>query len=428
MRVFGLIWFGQLISLLGSGLTNFALGVWVYQKTGSVTQFALISLFITLPFLLITPVAGTVVDRWNRRWVMLLSDSGAALATVAIALLLIAGQLEIWHIYIATSVSSIFGAFQQPAYIAATTTLVPKKNLSRATGMIQLGEAISQLISPILAGFLLLSLQLQGIILIDFATFIFSVITLLLVNIPNIKTDDSEEKQAKVSFIKEATDGWNYLADRPGLMGLLVLFAIHNFLLGFVSVLVTPLVLSLGSSADLGTVLSIGGIGMIFGSILISTWGGPQRHINGVFCFTLLSGLCILAAGLRASIPVFAFVAFLFFFSLPIIRCSSQVIFQKKVPHDLQGRVFALHGALIEASMPISFVIAGPLADKLFEPLMAANGPLAQSIGRIIGVGTGRGISLMFVLLGFSMLLATTIAYQYPRLRKVEDELPDAVQ
>ena len=426
MRVFILIWFGQLVSLIGSGLTGFALGVWMYQRTGSVTQFALISLSTTLPFIVISPLAGALVDRWNRRWIMILSDSGAGLSTGAIALLLVTGRLETWHIYLATATSSTFSAFQWPAYIATTTLLVPKQHLGRASGMTQLGQALAQLISPVLAGILLGSIKLQGVILLDFATFLFALVTLLLVRFPDAKTTAAGEA-GKDSLLRSAAYGWTYITARPGLLALLIFFTLSNFLVGVVEVLTTPLVLSFASAAVLGIILSIGGTGMLVGSLVISTWGGPQRRINNVFGFMLLGGLCILVAGLRTSVPLFALAAFFFFLGLPIINGSSQVIFQKKVAPNVQGRVFALNGAIAGASLPLAYAIAGPLADRVFEPLMAPNGPLAGSIGQIIGVGPGRGIGLLFIVMGALTILVTLAAYQYPRLRLVEDELPDAI-
>ncbi len=425
IRVFILIWFGQLVSLLGSGLTGFALGVWVYQRTGSVTQFALISLFATLPIILISPLAGALVDRWSRRWVMIISDSGAALSTLVVALLLFTGNLEIWHIYLANAISSSFSAFQRPAYSAATTLLVPKQHLGRANGMVQLGEAVSRLISPMLAGILLVNIHLQGIILIDFTTFLFAFATLLFVKFPETTKSTIVGQVGIRRLLQETAYGWHYLTARPGLLGLLILFTADNFLIGIVSVLVTPLILSIASAAVLGTIMSIGGLGMLLGSIVMSTWGGPKRKINAVFSFIILSGLCVLAVGLRPSIFLYAISAFLFFFSIPIINSSAQVILQKKVAPNVQGRVFALRGAIVTAAFPLGYVIAGPLADYIFEPLMQTDGILASSIGKLIGTGEGRGISLMFILLGLGLVILTTAAYQYPRLRRVEDELED---
>ncbi|MDF5714709.1 MAG: MFS transporter [Rhizonema sp. NSF051] len=426
MRIFILIWFGQLISLIGSGLTSFALGVWGYQKTGSATQFALISLFTTLPRVVISPLAGVLVDRFNRRWIMIISDFGTGLSIVAIALLLAIGRLEIWQIYLVATVSNSFSAFHLPAYTASITQLVPPQYLNRASGMIQLTLAVAQLISPVLGSLLLITIKLQGVILLDFVTFFFALITLLLVKFPNTKTT-VVEKFSKTSLLYEMSYALSYITTKPGLFGLLIFFAATNFLFGALNVLTTPLVLSFASLATLGKILSIGGIGMVTGSLVMSTWGRKLRGMYGVFGFMLLGGLCILVAGLRPSVPLFSVAAVLFFFGLPIIEGSIQVIFQKKVPPYVQGRVFALNGAIAQASMSLAYVIAGPLTDKVFEPLMTSNSPLTACIGRIIGVGRGRGIGLLFIVMGALTMLGTVVAYQYPRLRRVENELPDAI-
>jgi MFS transporter, DHA3 family, macrolide efflux protein len=427
MRIFILIWFGQSVSMIGSSLTSFGLGIWVYQQTKSITQFALVSLSLALPIILISPFAGALVDRWSRRWVMILSDLGSGLSTLAIAILLTTNQLEIWHIYLATAISATCGTFQIPAYEAAITMLVPKQHFGRANGMVQMGIALGQLIAPVLGGVLLVFIHLQGIIFIDFITFLFAIIPLLLVRFADPQ-DLSDQKTGQKKLLQSAIEGWQYIASRSGLLSLLVFTAISNFIVGFAEVLFTPLVLSFASEIELGTVLSIGGMGMLIGSLVVSTWGGSQRYILNVFGFTILGGLSILAAGMKTSVALVAVAAFLFFFGLPISNSSSQVIFQKKVSPHIQGRVFAFTGAVTAAALPLAYVIAAPLAEKIFEPLMSVDGWLAGSIGKIIGVGSGRGIGLLFAVLGILTILFTIVAYQYPRLRFVDDELPDIVQ
>ncbi|MEA5627144.1 MFS transporter [Nostoc sp. UHCC 0251] len=426
MQVFILIWLGQVASLTGSGLTNFALGVWVYQSTGSVTQFALISLFATIPRVIISPLAGALVDRWQRRWVMIIADSGAGISTLLLFLLLATNKLEIWHIYLVTIASASFSAFQWPAYNAAITLIVPKKQLIRANGMIELGEALPQLVSPVLAGVLLANIQLQGIIMTDFISFLFCFFILISIQFPHEK-NTIPKKIAKSSLMKEIVYGSQYVFQRKGLLGLLIFSAVTDLGLGVVQVLITPLVLSFASPTALGSIMSIGGIGMLMGSLVITIYKCEQRAINSVFIFQLLGGLSILVAGLKTSVKLSALAAFLFFFGWPIINSSTRFIFQKKVSSDVQGRVFALIGGVTGISFPLAYLVAGPLADRVFEPLMSANGLLAESIGQIIGVGTGRGIALMFVLMGLVTMLITIVGYYYSPLRRVEKELPDAM-
>lgn len=425
MRTFAIVWFGQLVSLIGSGLTGFALGVWVYQRTGSVTQYSLILLATALPNVALSPFAGALVDRWDRRMVMILGDTGAALSTLAIALMLSVDRLDVWHIYLATAVNSSFSTFQWLAYSAATTLLVPKQHLGRANGMVQLGLAAAQIASPALGGSLLALIQIQGVILIDLSTFIPALLTLLVVRIPN--PESPVESAQKATVLREATTGWRYIAARPGLLGLLVYFAITYFASAMTESLGVPLMLSLTTPAVLGALLSIGGAGMLMGSLVMSVWGGPERRIHGVLGFGILGGLVILIAGLWTTVAVFAVAAFVFFFSLPISHGSRQAIWQSKVAPDVQGRAFAVQRMVSWSSRPLAYLVAGPLADRVFEPLMAADGPLVGSIGRVIGVGPGRGIGLLFALMGTLTILTSIGGYLYPRLWRVEDELPDAI-
>lgn len=426
MEKFIPVWFGQVISLIGSGLTSFALGIWVYQNTQSVTQFAFIYLFAELPALIVAPLAGVFADRWDRRLIMILSDTVSGLSTLSIALLMFAGQLNIWHIYLAVTISSICKGFQEPAYIAAITQLVPKKHFGRASGMMQLGKAAGQLFSPLIAGMLAASIQVQGIILIDFATFLFAQFTLLMIRFPKLeKACKSNIKHTHL--LNEITYGFTYIFARPGFLMLVIFFAITNFSVGIAQVLLTPMILSFTNAQVLGIVLSIGGSGWLLGSILMSVKSGSKRRIHALIGWELLLGLSILLMGLKPNVILITTTAFFAFFSIPIIISSANSIWQVKVPPEVQGRVFAVRGMLSWSSFPLAYLFAGPMADYLFEPLLAPSGALANTIGLLIGVGKGRGIGLLFILLGAFILLITVGAYQYPRFRLIEDELPDCV-
>lgn len=425
MRVFSTIWFGQLISTLGSGLTGFALGVWIYENTGSTTLFAFNMVAYSLPTLIMSPFAGALVDRWNRRWVMILSDSGAGLSTLAIWLLLLSGRLEVWHIYVATAINAAFTSFQWPAYSAATTMLVPKRHLGRSGGMVQIGEAISQLISPAVAGALFVTTGLKGIILIDFVTFAFAVFTLAIVRIPQPK-ETEVGKEARGSLLSEAIYGWKYIRVRPGLLGLLLFFAAINFNSGFLGVLLIPMLLDMAEPDTIGIVFSVIGVGMLLGTILMSAWGGPKRRIIGVLFPAGMAGFFSIFLGLRPSLPLITLSGFGFMVMLPIINGSSQALWQTKVAADLQGRVFAVRRMIAQSIQPISMLLAGPLADRVFEPLLVEGGSLSTTVGAFVGVGHGRGTALLFILLGSLVMLFSLLAYSHPRIRKVEDELPDA--
>lgn len=427
MRTFLLIWLGQLFSILGSGLTSFAVGVWIYQQTGQATPFALTVLFGNLPRLLAMPAAGSLADRWNRRLIMILADTGAALGTVTLAFLLFFGNLQVWHIYIIVAVASVFSAFQEPAYMASITMLVPKKDFARANGMIQMGQAIGSIVTPLLAGILFVAIGLKGIILIDLTTFCLAVTPLFIVRIPQpeLKESVNEKKTVSGDFAK----GWQFVRSRSGLFGLLLYYAMVNFLLNFVAVLMTPMILAVYSAEVLGGVQMADGLGMLGGGLLMSTWGGPKtRRIPKVIGFITLAVLGLVVAGLRANpfFPGTGFFILLFF--VPIASGTSMAVWQSKVPPEMQGRVFSVRSLISQSMMPLAFLISGPLADYVFEPMMRDGGALANTaVGGLLGVGPGRGIGLMFVISGLLAIIVSGLAYLNPHIRELEQELPDAV-
>lgn len=425
MPAFIVTWLGQVFSLVGSGLTSFALGVWVFKRTGSPTLFAFIGLFAVLPKVIFSPIAGALVDRWDRRIVMILADAGAGLSTLFVTLLLFSGCLELWHIYLSAAASSLCGAFQWPAYTAAVTQLVPQKHLGRANGMIQFGRAAAEIFAPLLAGVLLLTIQLKGVILIDVATFIFALLTLLLVRFPLLKTQPAADNLA--SFKHDLTFGWRYILTRKGLLNLLFFEMTVNFIWGMVGALIVPMILSFTTSDKLGAIITIAGTGMLTGSLLMTAWGGPKRRINGVIFFELLSGVCFMLMGLRPEFWLVAVGAFGAHTTIAIIFGSNQALWQTKVELNSQGRVFAAQQMFASAASPLAYLLAGPLAEQIFEPMMASGGALSYKLNPLLDSGAGRGIGLMFILMGLVKIAVSVLGYLNPRVRLVEDELPDAL-
>ncbi len=357
---------------------------------------------------------------------MIMSDTGAGLSTLAVVLLATTGRLAVWHVYLITAVSAAFSTFQWPAYSAATTLLVPKVHLGRASGMVQIGDAISQLIAPAVAGAKFVSSGLRRIVLIDFATYLFAVGTLLVIRIPKPETT-AEGLAGKGSLFQEAAYGWKYITSRNGLLGLLLVFAAFNFFSGLTNPLITPMILDMTSPDVLGYLASIVGIGMLAGTFLMSTWGGPKRRVHGVLGFLMVSGFFTALLGLRPSIPLMGVAGFGLMFVMPIINGSSQAIWQSKVAADVQGRVFSVRRMIAWSTTPLAYLLAGPLADNIFKPLLAEGGLLAGNLGRILGVGPSRGIGLMFIIIGFLSALAALSGYLNPHVRLVEDKLPDAI-
>lgn len=420
---FLVICFGQLISLVGSGMTSFALGIWVYQHTGSITRFALISVCEMLPGIVISPIAGALVDRFNRRTMMMLSDIGAGFSSLILAALFFTGQLTMWEIYVLVSVGSLAGALRMPSYMALVSQLVPIKQIGRASGVMQLGPAAAQVLSPVLAASLLGKINFQGIIAIDFATFLFAIATLSLIPVPTLPA-----KGPKRPILKEAYDGWTYIVERPGLLGLLIFFASINITYGFAQVLFTPMILSFTSTAVLGTIMSVGALGFLSGSLVMSTWGGPKRRVHGLLAFTVLYGIGLILGGVQASALLITISIFVVTFQVPVVTGCSQAIWETKVPLEMQGRVFSTRIMIGWSSGPLALFLAGPLADQVFEPMFLDHGFLWRTgLANIIGAGPGRGAAFLLILSGI-LALAITMGCRFNRrLWNVEDELPDAI-
>ena len=430
MVTFSIIWIGQLFSILGSGLTSFGLGVWIYEETGSVTLFAVNLLVWILPNIAFSPLAGVITDRWDRRLVMILSDTGAGLSSLFVAIVLLTGRLEVWHVYLATFFNSAFGAFQWLAYSTATSQLVPKEHLGRAGGMTQIGEAISNMATPAIAGVLFVSAGLKIILLIDVATYLAALTTLIAVRFPPVTKQSEAEQEGlekKTPFLKEAFYGWIFIRQRTGLLGLLLIFAVMNFLVNVAFTVFNPLLLDMASPDVLGYVGSIGGVGMLFGTLSMSIWGGPKRRIFGIFAAEVGIGLSTFFIGLRPSIALISVGNFGWLLAAPVSQACSQAIWQTKVAPEVQGRVFSIRRMIAFSVIPIAYLVAGPLAERVFEPMMAAGGKLAPLLGPLIGQGEGRGIGLMFIVTGMIYVALASLIVLCPRIRRLELELPDAI-
>jgi len=424
MRRFLVLWSGQSVSALGTGLGSFALGVWVYQTTGSATQFAMISFVMGLALMVMNPVGGALADRRDRRQLLILSDAGAGLMSLLMAALLFSGRLQPWHVYPIVAVMVSCTALQGPALLASVSLLVPREQLARASGMIQTSRAGAMIVGPLAAGFLVGRIGYGGVILIDCATFFFAVVTILAIRIPNPPRPEAASHQ---SLLASLAFGWTYLRGLPGLFALLSVYAATNFCMAMVQVLLTPLILSFATPVALGTVDSVAAVGILLGSIALTIWGGPQRRVAAILAFLAFQALILFLGGVQPSIPLIATAAFAFMFTLPFINGWTQVILQSKVAPDVQGRVFGVAGMISLGSVPLASLIAGPLADRLFEPMLLAGGALAGSVGRLIGVGPGRGIGFLFVLLGALVLVVVGLASFSARLRRLESEIPDAL-
>lgn len=426
LRTFFTIWVGQLISVVGSQLTGFALGVWVYDQTHSVSLIALTQIALGAPFVFLSPLAGVLADRWNRRTAMIVSDVGAGLVVLVAALLYINNLLQPWMVIPINFFIAAFATLMWPAFTASVTLLVPKEQYGRANGFVQLGEALPQIAGPAIAGVLYVAIKVGNMALIDFATYVFSVVLMiLLVRIPNPpRTEDGHK--AKGSIWQEMRFGWDYIVERKGLLSLLIFFMATNFLGGVMGPLFTPLILDNWKADVLGYLSTIMGVGMLVGTLLMSAWGGGKRKVITLLGASFVSGLFLAAVGFVSnSIPLLAIGGFGFMFTVPLMNASSQAIWQSKVAPDVQGRVFAVRRAIAWSSQIVAPLLAGPLADGIFKPGMSAGGFLASIFGPVMGVGPHEGIGLLISVLGVLTAAVSIAGMAASPIRNVETDLPD---
>ncbi len=424
---FVVIWIGQIVSVLASSMSQFGLTIWMYQQTQSATAMGLLQVFFITPFLLISPFAGVMVDRYNRKLMMMLSDLTAVLATSGIFVLILIGRLEFWHLYVAAVFNGIGNAFQWPAYSAAITTMIPKEQLGRANGMMSLMEAGPGVLAPVLAGVLLPVIGLQGLLLADIITFFLAVGALLVVHVPQpVRTQEGLAAQGSVW--KEAAFGFRYIFQRPSLLGLQLVFFFGNLFSGIAFTVFTPMVLARTNqnSLILGTVQSSWAIGAVVGGIVMSAWGGFRRRVHGVLGGWIYSGIVGTAIlGLKFGLPAWISGGVLGALSMPLINGSNQAIWQSKVAPDLQGRVFSARRLIAWFTNPIAPIIGGTLADFVLEPAMRVDSGLARSAGWLVGTGPGAGMGLLIVICGVLISLVGILGYFSPAIRDAEDILPD---
>ena len=418
-----LIWVGQIVSLFGSGLTGFALGVWLYQQTGSASNFAIVALCTALPHMLLSPLVGVWVDRYNRRWMMALADSGSALCTLAAAALFFSGHIQVWHIYLITLLSSACGSLQAPAYSALVATAIPKAQLARANGMIQLGQGLADILAPGLAGVLLLVVGVPGVLLIDLVTYLVGIGTLLFSRVPAMPPAGKNPAFQPAGFWAEAGAGLRVLAGDSGLMALLSFQAVFSFLWSIFAVLVTPMVLGFATPDQLGFAMVIAGSGLLTGSLVLSAWGGPKRRLTGLLVFELSSAIAFILMGLRPNLALVAGAAFFAHFTLAFVSSLNESLWQGQTPGEVQGRVFAFKQAAMKAATLLAYVTAGVLADRVINPLLLPDGALAGSLGPLFGVGPGRAIAAMFVLIGVVKALAAAGLVRSQLARQVEGKV-----
>ena len=399
-RRFFTIWAGQAISMLGSQMVGFAIIWYLTKQTGSATVLSMASLFAILPAVILGPIAGTFVDRNNRKWIMIVSDLIVGLARLAGVFLFASGVIQVWHIYLILFIGNAAGAFQSPANSASSALMVPKKELSRVAGMNQALNGALNIVGAPLGALLMSVTTIPVILLIDFATMLLAVIPLFFIPIPQPEAKtDSNGAVIKNSFFADLKEGFQFIFSWPGLCILLLIVMMINFLISPAMNLLPLLVSQFfgGSEVELALINSVFGVGMLVGGLILGAWGGFKKRIFTAYMGLFFSGI---GFGFVGFLPSTAFPVAVGLFGLgalmlPLINGTFHAVFQASIPPEIQGRVTSLIGFGSMLAIPIGTAIAGPVSDAI-------------------------GIQWWFIIGGFSMILFGILGFLLPILRNVE--------
>lgn len=400
LKNFILIWFGELISGIGSGMTSFALSVYIYQTTGSVSLISLVTVASFLPTILLSPFGGILADRYDRRLLMIIGDFFSGLGLAYVLWNIHFGHPNILPILLGVTFNAIFVALMEPAFKATVTDLLTKDEYAKASGMVQIAGNARYLISPALAGMLLAKADIQIILLLDICTFFITITTVSFAR----KSIERPIFTKRQSVWMEMKEGLAVLKGSKGILYLIMLMAAVCFFVGFLQTLVSPMILAISNAQTVGILESVCATGMLVGSIVIGFLGIKKSYVKVLSLASVMASLCMILSGVSVSLLITGTGIFLFFFVLPFINTSADVLVRSNVKGEVQGRVWGLISLLSQIGTVLAYLLSGPLADYIFEPLLAKSGPLATSIGVLIGTGPGRGIGLMFILSGLLML------------------------
>lgn len=414
-----ILWLSQSVSGLGSSMTGFALVLWAYEQSYSAMSVSMMSFCNYVPYVILSLFAGSFIDRHNKKTIMLVSDSIAAFCSLAVLVFLFMGKLAVWNIYVINAVVGITNAFQQPASAVATGILVPKEKISNVSGMNSFSGNLIVVFSPMLAASLFASGGLSLILLIDLASFVFAFCVLMFfINIP----EQLQEKTYHSPFAGIA-EGFAFLKKEKGILYMMLTMALINFFsrLTYENIL-SPMILSKssGDTIALGIVNACMGAGGIAGGMIVSVKKESRHNAVVIYVSAALSflfGDLIMAAGQNT--VWWAVAAVCASLPIPFIQASQNTILYRKIPSDMQGRVFSVRNAIQYSTIPVGIMLGGFLADYVFGPFMVSGNGFAQIVGLVVGNRAGSGMAAMFLCTGLCGFTVSVISCFNRRIREL---------
>lgn len=417
MKKFILIWLGEFISGIGSGMTAFALSVYIYQATGRVSLVSVIAVASFLPTILLSPLGGVLADRYDRRLLMIVGDLFSGLGLLYVLWNIHIGTESMLPVIAGVTFNAVFVALLEPSFKATVTDLLTEDEYAKASGMVQIAGNARYLISPALAGVLLAVSDIRLILLLDVCTFFITITTVALVR-KSIGKPAPKEKESALAELKE---GFAVLKESKGILSLVMLMAFVCFFFGFLQTLVSPMVLAFSDAKTVGILESVCAVGMLVGSVIIGILGIKGSYVRTLSLAGMAASIFMAVSGVSVNLLVTGAGIFLFFLVLPFLNTSADVLVRSNVASGVQGRVWGIISLLSQTGIAVAYALSGVLADHIFEPLMSEQGLLAGSIGKLIGTGQGRGIGFMLVLSGIFMLPAAFAIGRNRNIKKLQE-------
>lgn len=398
---FLVLWSGEFISAIGSGLTSFGLGVYVFEQTGKASAIALVTLLAFMPALLLSAPTGVLADRYDRRVLMVLGDSLSAVGLVFILICMLRGEAQLWQICVGVTISSVFYSLLEPAYKATVTDLLTPEQYTKASGLVGIAGSAKYLISPVLAGFLLTVSDIKLLLIIDICTFFITVASTLVVRSGIV----SKKSEATTSFLRELNDGWGAVTENRGVLILVMMGAVITFFLGFIQTLSAPMLLAFSDSATLGLAETICASGMLVSSVLVGIISIKKGYAKILSTTLLFAGIFMVVFGLREDLLLICISGFLFFAMLPFANSSLDYMVRTNIKNELQGRAWGLIGVISQLGFVAAYALSGVLADYA---------------GKALKIGVGRGAGSLIVVAGVLLSVTAVVLYQIKSVRQLE--------
>lgn len=415
-----IFWLSQSVSQLGSAMTGFALILWAYTKNNSALTVSLMSFCNYVPYIIVSLFAGSFVDRHNKKKIMLVSDSIAAICSIAVLFLNAGNRLQIWHIYLVNGVIGFMNAFQSPAASVAIGRIVPKDKLANVSGMSSFSGNMITIMAPVLSTSLFAFSGLKGILLVDMISFFIAFAVLLaVISIP----ENEQSKRMQSPVFGGCKQGFIFLLRNRGILIIVLTMALLNFFsrLTYENIL-SPMILSRSGNNGiaLGMVNAAMGIGGIVGGIIVSAGKLSKDNVKMIYVSAAISFLFgDLIMGIGRNTVMWSIAGLAASFPIPFINAGQNVILYRKVPDEIQGRVFSVRNAIQFSTIPVAILLGGFMADYVFEPFMADDNAISAALSYLVGSGAGSGMALMFLCTGILGGLFSYISFRNKEIQRL---------